>query len=101
MFNTAFQLALGVLRENLTAVLIFALPLRVFSALLIAVCVFYGINHSLGFPFLAALLLGGILTATDPDNLIKRLDLHKNNTRLCVMLRGESLLNDVVAIMFF
>jgi len=101
VFNTAFQLELDVLRKNLAAVLVFALPIRVLSALLIAVCLFFGINHSSGFPFLVALLLGGILTATDPDNLIERLNLHENNTRLCVILRAESLLNDVVAIMFF
>jgi CPA1 family monovalent cation:H+ antiporter len=66
-----------------------------------AMLLFYGIAHETGFPWLAALITGAILAATDPVAVVAKLKEMKAPHRLGVLLEGESLFNDATAIVLF
>lgn len=94
IFESAFNLDARLLRRNLGPVLILAVPGLLLSTLLIGLIVTFTTNISLS----AALLLGAILSATDPVAVIsifKRLGAPK---RLTILVEGESLLNDATSI---
>lgn len=101
VFNMALQIKPNALKSDLPAILLLSLPIRLFSALFIALVMYLSINHPAGFPLLVALLLGVILTAPDPSSLIEQLNLASRYPRVCLILCGESLLNDVLAIVLF
>ncbi|MGD2112049.1 MAG: sodium:proton antiporter [Gammaproteobacteria bacterium] len=101
IFESAFNMRLRVLLANLVAVLILAIPLMLLSAAVSAVAIYYGINHPTGFPWIAALLAGALLAATDPVAVIdlgRRFGLPE---RLVILIEGESLFNDATAIVLF
>ena len=61
VFEPGFKIRARVLLKNLTRVLLLAIPLMI-----VAAGVFFGLNHPTGFAWLAALMCGVILSATDP-----------------------------------
>ena len=93
IFESAFNLDAWALRENLTGVLTLAVPGLLLSTGLIAALVV--VATPLG--WLEALLLGSILSATEPVSvsLLRRLGAPK---RLTILVEGESLFNDATAI---
>lgn len=101
IFEAALNMDARLLARNLFPVLVLAIPTMLLSAGLTAVLVFIGIARPSGFPWIAALLTGAILAATDPAAV---LDLFKQThapRRLTVLMDGESLLNDAAAIVLF
>lgn len=94
IFESAFHLDWRQLRQNLAPVLLLAVPGLLISALLIALVV----SAATGIPFTAALLLGAILSATDPVAVIALFKRLGAPQRLTVLVEGESLLNDATAI---
>ncbi|MGB0723332.1 MAG: cation:proton antiporter [Gammaproteobacteria bacterium] len=100
VFESAFNMDAGRLLRNLFPILFLAIPVMVLTAGMIAVPLYYGIDHP-GFPWIAALLTGALLSATDPVAclaLFKRVGAPK---RLIVLMEGESLFNDATAIVLF
>mgnify|MGYP003386654541 CR=1 FL=1 len=100
IFESAINLNIKLFFKNLLLILILSIPLMLLSALVAAIILYFGVSH-VGFPFIAALLAGVILSATDPVavlDLFKRLNAPK---RLSVLVDGESLLNDATAIVAF
>jgi len=94
IFEAAFNLDARQLRENLGSVLVLAIPGLVVSTVVIGSIV----AIITPIPFAAALLLGAILSATDPVAVIgvfKRLGAPQ---RLKVLVEGESLFNDATSI---
>jgi len=99
VFESAFNMDQRALRENIGPVLTLAVPGLALStlitgALLYAVEPLLGV--SLGWP--AALLLGALLSATDPvgvTTLFKQIGAPR---RLSVLVEGESLFNDATSI---
>jgi CPA1 family monovalent cation:H+ antiporter len=94
IFESAFNLDPRLLRQNLGPVLMLAVPGLLLSTLLIAVIVTFATPFSLS----AALLLGAILSATDPVSVIsvfRRLGVPR---RLTILVEGESLFNDATSI---
>lgn len=71
------------------------------SCLIVAALLFYGIGHASGFPWLAALITGAILAATDPVAVVEKLREMNAPQRIGVLLEGESLFNDATAIVLF
>ena len=63
--------------------------------------VFLGIGHLEGFPWIAALLTGGILAATDPVSVIGQLKSQDAPEDLTTLFEGESLFNDASAVVLF
>ncbi len=94
IFESAFHMDSRQLRDNLGPILALAIPGLLISTILIAGIV----AGTTAIPFIAALVLGAILSATDPVaviSLFKQLGAPK---RLTVLVEGESLFNDATAI---
>ncbi len=101
IFEAALNLNVHLLLKNLIPILILAIPLMLLSAVITAILLYFGIAHAEGFPLIAALLTGALLSATDP---VAVLDLFKKLNapeRLSVLVDGESLFNDATAIVLF
>ncbi|NVK42521.1 MAG: cation:proton antiporter [Oceanospirillaceae bacterium] len=94
VFESAFHLDARQLRRDLVPVLVLAVP-----GLLVSTFIIGGLMALVTpIPFVAALLLGAILSATDPVaviSLFKRLGAPR---RLTVLVEGESLFNDATSI---
>lgn len=101
VFHAAINIRPGALRQNIIIILLLAVPLMLFSTGLIAVMVYFGIDHPTGFPWIAALLTGALLSATDPAAVITLLQRAGAPERLSLLLEGESLFNDATAIVLF
>ncbi len=94
IFESAFNMNARQLWHNIVPVLTLAVPGLLLSTGIIGAIV----SLATGIPLTAALLLGAILSATDPVAVIalfKRLGAPK---RLTILVEGESLFNDATAI---
>lgn len=101
VFEAAFKIDALLLWKNMVAILFFAVPVMLLSTLLSAGMIYLGIGHPSGFPWIAALLTGALLSATDPlavSELFRRLGAPK---RLTILVDGEALFNDATAIVTF
>jgi CPA1 family monovalent cation:H+ antiporter len=101
VFESAYNINARLLWQNLLPILFLAIPLMLLSTLLTAVLVYYGIGHPGGFPWLAALLTGALLSATDPVAVVALLRQMGVSERLAILMEGESLFNDATAIVLF
>ncbi len=94
VFESAFHLDLRDLRRNLVPVLTLAVP-----GLLLSTFIIGGIlSVGTAIPLAAALLLGAILSATDPVAVIALFKRLGAPQRLTVLVEGESLFNDATSI---
>ncbi|MEQ8492929.1 MAG: cation:proton antiporter [Gammaproteobacteria bacterium] len=94
IFESASKLDWRELRDDLTPVLTLAVP-----GVLLSTCVIGALLALLaGVPMGAALVLGAILSATDPVAVIALFRQLGAPRRLTVLVEGESLLNDAAAI---
>src|SRR3990167_2678679 len=94
IFESAFAMDARLLKHNLAPVLTLAIPGLFLSTAIIGLIVW----SLTSFPLLTALLLGAILSATDPVaviSLFKQLGVPK---RLTILVEGESSFNDSTAI---
>lgn len=94
IFESAFNLDARQLRRNMTPVLTLAIPGLLLSTTVIGTLVWLATP----FPFLPSLLLGSILSATDPVAVIALFRQLGAPQRLTVLVEGESLFNDATAI---
>jgi len=98
IFQAAFTLDMAAFRQHWLGILLLALPLMLLAMFICAWLIFFGIAHPTGFPFIAALLTAVLLAATDPAAVVGMLRKLGAPKRVCVLLEGESLLNDALAI---
>lgn len=99
IFESAFNLDSRDLRENLGAVLTLAIPGLLLSTFIIGLFVHLAtplVGVEVSWP--QALLLGSILSATDPVAVIALFRQLGAPKRLTVLVEGESLFNDATAI---
>jgi CPA1 family monovalent cation:H+ antiporter len=101
IFESAYNIDVRLLLRNLLPVLFLAIPLMLLSAVITAALVYAGIAHPGGFPWIAALLTGALLSATDPVAVVALFREMGAPDRLGLLLEGESLLNDATAIVLF
>ena len=101
IFEAAWHLKPQLLRRWLPAVLVLATLGVLISCFVTAGLVFIGIGHEAGFPWIAALLTGAILAATDPIAVISQLRSQKAPEDLTTLFEGESLFNDASAVVLF
>jgi len=94
IFESASKIEWNYLKEDLLPILTFAIPGLLLSTILIAIIVW--LFSSLSFP--AALLLGSILSATDPVAVISIFKQLGAPKRLSTLVEGESLFNDATAL---
>ena len=94
VFESSFNLDARLLRDNLTATLTLAAPGLILSTAIIGAMV----HAATAIPLAEALLLGAILSATDPVAVIALFKQLGVSRRLMILVEGESLLNDATAI---
>ena len=101
IFESAYNINARILCQNLLPILILAIPLMLLSTLITAALVYCGIGHPTGFPWIAALLTGALLSATDPVAVVAMFKQMGVPPRLAILVEGESLFNDAAAIVVF
>lgn len=97
LFEGAWNMDTGELRANWLAITLLAVPGLVISLAVTAAIVHWGT----GLPLLVAILLGAIVSPTDPVAIIGLLRQLGMPTRLRVIIEGESLFNDGVGAVAF
>ena len=100
IFKAAFSLNSKLLFRFMPNVLTLATIGLLVSTVATAVFIFYGIGHP-GFPFIAALITGAVISATDPVAVVAQLKALNAPAELNVLIEGESLFNDATAIALF
>lgn len=101
IFEAAFQMSARELLRSLPTILFLAIPILLLSAALTAAILFYSIGHPIGFPWIAALITGVLLSATDPAAVLALFRQLGVPQRLVITMEGESLLNDATTIVLF
>lgn len=97
LFEATLHLPWAKLKADLTPVLLFAL-LGTFAGTLILGAL---VNLTLGLPWAAAFAFGALISATDPVAVIAFFKALGAPKRLSVLVEGESLFNDAVAVVAF
>ena len=100
LFQAAWHTSPTMLRRWAVPIILYATLGVVLSVAILAVLLYAGINHP-GFPWIAALLAGAILSATDPVSVVHLLREEKAPEDIATLVEGESLLNDAVAAVLF
>lgn len=101
IFKTALALNLSSLRTYLLPIISLSTLGLIFSTGIVAIVLYYGIGHPTGFPFIAALITGAMISATVPSAVVEELNKAQAPKELGTILEGESLFNDAAAIVLF
>ena len=101
VFEAAWHLKPALLKTWLIPVLLLATLGVLISTFVTAGLVYLGIGHAQGFPWMAALLAGAILAATDPIAVVAQLRSSNAPEELSTLFEGESLFNDASAVVLF
>ncbi len=101
LFQAAYELTARDLLKDLGGALVLAIIGVLLTTAISTVLIFYGIGHARGFPWVAALLTGALLSATDPSAITQTLKERGFSTRLVRLLESESLYNDALTIVLF
>ena len=94
LFESSYNLDVRHLSRNLGPVLLLAVPGLLISTMLIGYVVWWATDM----PLAVALLLGAILSATDPVAVVAMFRQMGAPERLTTMIEGESLFNDATSI---
>jgi monovalent cation:H+ antiporter, CPA1 family len=97
LFEGAWNIDISELRANWRAIALLAGPGLIISLVVTAAIVYWGT----GLPLLVALLLGAIVSPTDPVSVIGLLRQLGMPQRLRVIIEGESLFNDGIGTVVF
>jgi len=97
LFQGALHMDLSQLKENWKSIALLAVPGVIVSTFVIGLL----LHNIWGIGLLSALLLGSILTPTDPISVLAILKQTKTPRRLNTILEGESLFNDGTAVVLF
>lgn len=97
IFESAFNLNARELVRSLVPILTLAIPALLLSSLVVGL----GLGWLLGMELTAALLFGVLISATDPVAVVAFFKESGAPKRLTVLVEGESLFNDAVAIVLF
>ena len=97
IFPTAVRLDLQLLKENGNPILLLAVPGLIVSTLIVGGVV--GLVTPLAWG--TAMLFGALISATDPVAVVALFEELKVPRRLSILVEGESLFNDAIAVVLF
>lgn len=97
VFEAALRLNLRTLRREWLPIFLLAVPGVLITALLVGNVV----SLTLGIPIALAMVFGALISATDPVAVIAFFRTLGVDKRLSILLEGESLINDGVAVVLF
>jgi CPA1 family monovalent cation:H+ antiporter len=97
VFEAAFHINFSTLRQNLTGILLLAVPGVIITTLIVGLIVSLGTTLSLP----VALVFGSLIAATDPVAVVALFRVMGVPKRLAVLMESESLFNDGTAIVLF
>ncbi len=97
IFEAAFHLRYTDVRRDVGSIILFAIPGVIITTLLVGWIVAWGIGVS----YATAAVFGALIAATDPVAVVSLFRTLGVPVRLRVLLEGESLLNDGIAIVVF
>lgn len=97
IFEAAFHIKFENLRRNLKEILTLAIPGVLITMVLVGLFISWGTT----LPLEVALIFGALIAATDPVAVVALFRTLGVPNQLLIMLEGESLLNDGVAILIF
>ena len=98
IFEASLHIKIRELVSGLVPILFLAVPILLISTAICAFLLYWAIGDSIGFPWLAALFTGAILSATDPMAVLVLFKKMGAPKRLALLVDGESLFNDATAI---
>jgi CPA1 family monovalent cation:H+ antiporter len=101
VFEAAFKIDALLLKRNLFVIILLSIPILLLVTTVTAALVYAGIAHPTGFPWIAALLTGAVLAATDASPITTRFPKLGVPKRLRTLMDGEDLFNDATAIVIF
>jgi monovalent cation:H+ antiporter, CPA1 family len=102
LFAGALQIDVSRLRENAWVIIILATLGTIISTLLIGIIAYYTLQWvGLPLPFIASLLLGALISPTDPVAVLAILKTVGAPGNLDIQIAGESLFNDGIALTLF
>ncbi len=101
VFEAAWHLKFALLTRWIVPILLLATLGVVISCLVTAALLYFGIGHAQGFPWIAALITGAILAATDPVAVVAQLQAQNAPEDFRVLFEGESLFNDATSVVLF
>lgn len=101
IFESAYRINQKALLRCLYPILVLAMPIMLISAGIAAFLIYWGIDHSTGFPIYTALVAGALLAATDPMAVVSHLKRIKAPEEVTTLIEGESLFNDAIAVVLF
>ncbi|GAA4879108.1 cation:proton antiporter [Ferrimonas pelagia] len=101
IFQAAWHLQIEQLQRWLLPAILLATLGVLITAGVIAGALQWAMGSPSGFPWIAALLTGAILAATDPVAVVTKLTELKASKELTTVFEGESLLNDATAVVLF
>jgi CPA1 family monovalent cation:H+ antiporter len=101
IFEATWHLDPALLKRWLSPIMLLATLGVLVSCFVTAGLVYLGIGHPTGFPWIAALLTGAILAATDPIAVVSQLKTLNAPADLGTLFEGESLFNDGAAVVLF
>jgi len=97
LFEAGLNIHVRHLRRNLAPIFL----LSVFGVLAAALITGYAVHWVVGLPLLVALTFGALISATDPISVLALFRDMGVDKRLSVVVEGESLFNDGVAVVIF
>ena len=100
IFESGYNSNLFMFKRNLKPILFLAFPGVLLSTFLFAICL-YQIGFGQKIPFSGLLVISSILGSTDPVAVCSLLTELGTPHKLNIMLEGEALLNDGVAVVIF
>lgn len=101
VFEAALNLNTQVMRPLIGSILFSATVGMVTAAFIAAGILFYFIGSAQYFPWIAALIAGLVISATDPVAVVTQLKEAKAPDKLATLIEGESLFNDATAIVLY
>ncbi len=101
VFEAAMSLNVEALKPVLKTTIFASTVGLVIATAVAGVFLYYTFDHPTGFPWIAALLTGIVISATDPVAVVTQLKDAKAPAKLGTLIEGESLFNDASALVLF